>query len=57
MRALIVEDEMLAARNLQAILNELGTVQVITILDSITETVEWFSCNPHTMNMRSKHLK
>jgi len=36
MRAIIVEDEMLAARNLQAILNELGTVQVITILDSIT---------------------
>ena len=46
MRAIIVEDEMLAARNLQAILNELGTVQVITILDSITETVEWFSFNP-----------
>jgi len=46
MRAIIVEDEMLAARNLQAILIELGTVQVITILDSITETVEWFSCNP-----------
>jgi len=46
MRAIIVEDEILAARNLQAILNELGNVQVITILDSITETVEWFSCNP-----------
>jgi two-component system LytT family response regulator len=46
MRAIIVEDEMLAARNLQAILNELGTVQVIAVLDSITETVEWFSCNP-----------
>ena len=29
MRAIIVEDEMLAARNLQAILNELGNVQVI----------------------------
>jgi len=46
MRAIIVEDEMLAARNLQAILNELGNVQVIAVLDSITETVEWFSCNP-----------
>jgi two-component system response regulator LytT len=46
MRALIVEDEMLAARNLQAILKELGNVQVIAVLDSITETVEWFSCNP-----------
>jgi len=46
MRAIIVEDEILAARNLQAILNELGNVQVIAVLDSITETVEWFSCNP-----------
>lgn len=46
MRAIIVEDEMLAARNLQSILSKLGTVQVIAILDSITETVEWFSCNP-----------
>jgi len=46
MRAIIIEDEMLAARNLQAILNELGNVQVIAVLDSITETVEWFSCNP-----------
>jgi len=46
MRAIIVEDEILAARNLQAILNELGTVQVIAVLDSITETVEWFTCNP-----------
>jgi DNA-binding LytR/AlgR family response regulator len=46
MRVIIVEDEMLAARNLQAILNELGNVQVIAVLDSITETVEWFSCNP-----------
>lgn len=46
MRAIIVEDEMLAARNLQTILNELGNVQVIAVFDSITETVEWFSCNP-----------
>lgn len=46
MRAIIVEDEMLAARNLQSILSSLGTVQVITVLDSIAETVEWFSFNP-----------
>jgi two-component system LytT family response regulator len=45
MRAVIVEDEMLAARNLQSILNELGTIQVIAVLDSVAETVEWFSCN------------
>jgi len=46
MEAIIVEDEVLAARNLKAILDGLGTVQVIATLDSIAETVEWFSCNP-----------
>ena len=46
MKAIIVEDEMLAARNLQSILSKLGTVQVVAVLDSITETVEWFSYNP-----------
>jgi len=46
MRAIIVEDEVLAARNLKAILDDLGTVQVIATLESIAETVEWFSCNP-----------
>lgn len=45
MNVLIVEDEILAARNLQSILNELGIVRVLAILDSIAETVEWFSCN------------
>jgi len=46
MRAIIVEDEVLAARNLKAILDGLGTVQTIAILESIVETIEWFSCNP-----------
>jgi len=46
MKAVIVEDEVLAARNLKAILDGLGTVQVIAVLDSIAETVEWFSGNP-----------
>ena len=46
MKAIIVEDEMLAARNLQSILSKLGTVQVVAVLDSITETEEWFSYNP-----------
>ena len=46
MKAVIVEDEVLAARNLKAILDGLGTVQVIAVLDSIAETVEWFSANP-----------
>jgi DNA-binding LytR/AlgR family response regulator len=46
MKALIVEDEMLAARNLMAVLDEIGTIQVVATLDSIVETVEWFNNNP-----------
>lgn len=42
MTAVIVEDEGLAARNLQSILEEIGSIRVITTLESITETVEWF---------------
>ncbi len=46
MLAVIVEDEALAAKNLQAVLDETGNVNVIAILESIAETVEWFSLNP-----------
>jgi len=46
MRAIIVEDEVLAARNLKAILDELGNIDVITCLESISETIEWFTGNP-----------
>jgi DNA-binding LytR/AlgR family response regulator len=46
MKAIIVEDEILAARNLQTILAELGLVQVVAVLDSVSETVEWFGVNP-----------
>src|SRR5512145_2063424 len=46
MKAVIVEDEMLAARNLMTILNELGTLEVVTTLESIHETVDWFNNNP-----------
>lgn len=42
MRGIIIEDEILAVRHLQSILNQTGTVQVIAVLDSIAETVEWF---------------
>jgi two-component SAPR family response regulator len=46
MKAVIVEDEMLAARNLQAILERLDkNLQVIAVLESVAETVEWFSSN------------
>jgi DNA-binding LytR/AlgR family response regulator len=44
MKAVIVEDEMLAVRNLQAILERLEkNIQVVAVLESIAETVEWFS--------------
>jgi DNA-binding LytR/AlgR family response regulator len=46
MKAVIVEDEMLAARNLQTILEGLDkNLQVIAVLESVAETVEWFTCN------------
>jgi DNA-binding LytR/AlgR family response regulator len=45
MKALIVEDELLASRNLKALLDELGNIEVLASLESITETVEWFSIN------------
>ena len=46
MKAVIVEDEGLAARNLQSILEEIGSIQVHATLESITETVEWFQHHP-----------
>lgn len=45
MKALIIEDEILAAKHLQHVLNEVGGIDVITVLDSISETVEWFQSN------------
>jgi two-component system LytT family response regulator len=45
MKAVIVEDEGLAARNLQTILEEIGTVDVIAKLEGVSETVEWFESN------------
>jgi DNA-binding LytR/AlgR family response regulator len=46
MKALIIEDEVLAARHLQHVLDEVGNITVITILESISESVEWFKINP-----------
>ena len=45
MRAIIVEDETLAAQNLKGILNEIGTLDIITTLESVNETVAWFTLN------------
>jgi DNA-binding LytR/AlgR family response regulator len=45
MRAIIIEDEILAVNHLQSLLNEIGGIQVIAVLDSITSAVEWFQAN------------
>jgi len=46
MNAIIIEDEILAVNHLQRLLNEIGNIKVIALLDSITSTVEWFEANP-----------
>jgi len=47
MKAVIVEDEHVAAQNLQRMLTTLSpNVEVIAVLQSVNESVEWFSLNP-----------
>ncbi len=46
MKALIVEDEILASKHMMQVLDEAGDISVITVLDSIRETIEWFRRNP-----------
>jgi len=46
MNALIIEDEILASKHLKQVLDEVGEVTVIGMLESIAETIEWFSTNP-----------
>ena len=43
MKALIVEDENLSAQHLQSILERIAHIQVIGRIDSIDDTVAWFS--------------
>ena len=42
MKALIIEDEILASKHLLQVLDEVGDISVIAVLESITETIEWF---------------
>lgn len=46
MKALIIEDELASARNLQEILDEVGGIEVIDVLDSIEESIDWFGQHP-----------
>lgn len=43
MRAIIVEDEPLAAQNLKGVLNEIETLEIIATFESVNETVAWFT--------------
>ena len=47
MKAVIVEDEFIAAQNLQRLINQLAPdIEVITVLQSVEESVEWFQSQP-----------
>lgn len=46
MKALIIEDEILASKHLQQVLDEVGGIVIITVLESIRETVKWIGNNP-----------
>lgn len=47
MKAVIIEDEKAAVRNLTSLLEEVRPeLQIITVLDSIAGAIEWFSASP-----------
>lgn len=47
MRTIIIEDEKAAVRNLTSLLNEVKPeAEIITVLDSIEASIEWFSTHP-----------
>jgi DNA-binding LytR/AlgR family response regulator len=45
MKALIIEDEILAAKHLKHVLDEVGGIEVIAVLESISESIDWFNTN------------
>jgi DNA-binding LytR/AlgR family response regulator len=45
MKALVIEDESLAARHLLRLLHDFGNIQVLAVLDSIVAVEEWFKEN------------
>jgi len=48
MKAVIVEDEKIAAQNLQRLITQVNKdVEIIAIVKSVEDCVEWFSVNPH----------
>jgi len=48
MKAIIIEDEIIAAQNLQRLIAQINrNIEVITVLKSISASVRWFSANPN----------
>lgn len=48
MRAVIIEDETAAARNLKSVLQKVEpSIEICASLESIAESVEWLRANPH----------
>jgi len=48
MKAVIIEDEIIAAQNLQRLIAQVNSsIEIIAVLKSIEESVEWFSGNPN----------
>ena len=48
MKAVIVEDEIIAAQNLQRLIAQVNSsIEIVTVLKSIEESVEWFSVHPN----------
>ena len=46
MKALIIEDELVAGQNLQRLFSQVADdIQVIAVLQSVEESIEWFSLN------------
>jgi two-component system, LytTR family, response regulator LytT len=46
MKAVIVEDEIVAAQNLQRMIGQVaGDIEVVAVLQSVEESIEWFSLN------------
>lgn len=47
MKAVIVEDEVIAAQNLQRLIVQIdSSIEVVAVLESIKQSVKWFSDNP-----------
>jgi two-component system LytT family response regulator len=46
MKALIIEDEISALKNLKSVISEIGNIEIIRELDSIADSIEWFNNNP-----------